>query len=324
MAEAWRFFTTEVRAVRGLSPHFVRVTFTGEDLDRFADNGFDQRIKLILPLADGGFEHLPTHADWYEEWRSLPDHRRNPVRTYTVRAVRPRQKEVDLDMVLHGATGPASRWAVEVSPGAPARLMGPNADFDGVHGGIDFRPPALTANPQAFTPSRRTPDPRALTLDPPDLAAAADTGSTPHLLIAGDETAVPAIASILGCLPPYARGESLIEIPSPDDIQDLTAPPGVPVTWLPRNGNPHGERLITEVRRRFGKSAKPTDIEDVDVDTDTLWEVPEPVTGHFYAWLAGEAGVIKTLRRYLVGECGVDRGSVAFMGYWRLGRPEDI
>jgi NADPH-dependent ferric siderophore reductase len=32
--------------------------------------------------------------------------------------------------------------------------------------------------------------------------------------------------------------------------------------------------------------------------------------------------VIKTLRRHLVAECGVDRGSVAFMGYWRLGRAE--
>ncbi|NTW42518.1 MAG: siderophore-interacting protein, partial [Cellulomonadaceae bacterium] len=41
-----------------------------------------------------------------------------------------------------------------------------------------------------------------------------------------------------------------------------------------------------------------------------------------YAWLAGEAGVIKTLRRHLVTGCGVDRKSVAFMGYWRAGRPE--
>ncbi|MES1170393.1 MAG: SIP domain-containing protein, partial [Leifsonia sp.] len=41
-----------------------------------------------------------------------------------------------------------------------------------------------------------------------------------------------------------------------------------------------------------------------------------------YAWLAGESGVIKTLRRHLVTECGVDRKAVAFMGYWREGRPE--
>lgn len=42
-----------------------------------------------------------------------------------------------------------------------------------------------------------------------------------------------------------------------------------------------------------------------------------------YAWLAGEAGAIKTLRRHLVAERGVDRRAVAFMGYWRLGRAEN-
>ena len=41
-----------------------------------------------------------------------------------------------------------------------------------------------------------------------------------------------------------------------------------------------------------------------------------------YAWLAGEAAVIKTQRRHQVAECGVDRKAVAFMGYWRAGRSE--
>ena len=42
-----------------------------------------------------------------------------------------------------------------------------------------------------------------------------------------------------------------------------------------------------------------------------------------YAWLAGEAGAIKTLRRHLVTDRGVDRRAVAFMGYWRQGRAEN-
>jgi NADPH-dependent ferric siderophore reductase len=45
------------------------------------------------------------------------------------------------------------------------------------------------------------------------------------------------------------------------------------------------------------------------------------VTG-IYAWLAGEAGVIRALRRHLVSERGIDRRTVAFMGYWRIGRAE--
>jgi NADPH-dependent ferric siderophore reductase len=126
VVQAWRFFSAEVCRVEALSPHFVRVTFAGDELGRFADNGFDQRIKLILPLPDSGFAHLPLHEDWYASWRALPDEKRNPVRTYTVRAVRREMRQVDLDMVLHGATGPASRWAAQVSPGMPARLMGPS------------------------------------------------------------------------------------------------------------------------------------------------------------------------------------------------------
>lgn len=32
--------------------------------------------------------------------------------------------------------------------------------------------------------------------------------------------------------------------------------------------------------------------------------------------------MVKTARRLLVSECGVDRKRVAFMGYWRLGQSE--
>ncbi|WP_348525297.1 SIP domain-containing protein [Luteimicrobium album] len=32
--------------------------------------------------------------------------------------------------------------------------------------------------------------------------------------------------------------------------------------------------------------------------------------------------MIRTLRRHLVRDCGIDRKAVAFMGYWRLGRAE--
>jgi len=41
------------------------------------------------------------------------------------------------------------------------------------------------------------------------------------------------------------------------------------------------------------------------------------------AWIAGEAGCIKELRRYLVRDAGLDRHDVAFMGYWRTGKAEN-
>jgi NADPH-dependent ferric siderophore reductase len=293
----WRFFAAEVRAVRRLSPSFVRITFTGDDLDRFADNGYDQRIKLLTPLPATGFADLPTGPDWYTRWRDLPDDRRNPIRTYTVRAVRPDLREVDVDMVLHGSTGPASKFAAEARPGDVAYLMGPNAAFDGPHGGIDFHPPS----------------------------------HTDCILLGGDETAVPAIASILSRLPADARGEALLEVPESGDRLELAAPEGVRVTWLPRDGAPQGDKLIPAVRaatrRILGDTpgTPVTDLEDVDVDHDILWESPEPMTetSRFYAWIAGEAAAIKLIRRHLVAECGVDRKLVAFMGYWRQGKAED-
>ena len=67
--------------------------------------------------------------------------------------------------------------------------------------------------------------------------------------------------------------------------------------------------------------AAPPALPEVDVDADVLWETGDG-TGGFYAWIAGEAAVVRDLRRCLVAEHGVDRRSVAFMGYWRRGRAE--
>jgi NADPH-dependent ferric siderophore reductase len=296
-AHPFRVFAVAVGRLRRLSPSFLRVTFTGSELRDFADNGFDQRIKLILPLADGGLDHLPTGPDWYSLWRDLPADRRNPIRTYTVRAVRREAAEVDVDIVLHGDAGPASRWANRVTAGDRAVLVGPDARFPGPHGGIEFRPPPRTH----------------------------------AMLLAGDETAAPAITAILERLPRDARGEALLEVPATGDAWPVDGPPGMTVRWLPRDGGAPGSRLVPAVeeaasRLLAGEPARPAQqLSDVDVDTEILWEVATGAAagdGGLYAWLAGEAGVIRTLRRHLVTECGVDRRAVAFMGYWRLGRGE--
>ncbi|MFG2103710.1 siderophore-interacting protein [Micromonospora echinaurantiaca] len=290
----WRVFTVEVRAVRRISPSFLRVTFTGPDLDRFADNGYDQRIKLAFPLAGENGVRLPDGEDWYAQWRALPEERRNPIRTYTVRAVRPLLSEVDVDLVLHGDGGPATRWARRARPGDEIAILGPDAGYPGDHGGVEFRPP-----------------------------------STSHLLLAGDETAAPAICAILERLPVDTRGRALLEVPEPADALPVAAPPGVEVAWLPRGHGAHGSRLVPAVAAAAGALLDDTGagadqvIADVDVDRDILWEVPTPAAPvPLYAWLAGEAAVIRTLRRHLVGERGLDRRAVAFMGYWRLGRAD--
>ncbi|MBF4633696.1 siderophore-interacting protein [Agreia pratensis] len=291
-----------VSAIRDLSPSFRRFTLTGDHLNRFADNGFDQRIKLILPLDQHGLDPVPMHDEWYNAWRELPDDRRNPLRTYTVRAVRQSEREIDVDVVVHDVAGPASRWAEEATVGSEIVVLGPNEDHDGPQGGVDFLPP-------------------------------------PHaerILLAGDETAVPAIASILERLDPSARGEALVEVPFDADAVCLPRHPGISVRVLGRNGRAPGALLIPAVTEIAPALLENTDrspageIDDVDIDEGLLWEVPSDQHGGpaqqttpLYAWLAGEASVIKALRRHLVGELGMDRKAVAFMGYWRLGRKEN-
>jgi NADPH-dependent ferric siderophore reductase len=308
MIAPWRLFVVEVRELHRLSPSFLRVTVTGDDLDAFADNGFDQRFKLVLPvggrdpeaeLPGDGLADLPTGPDWYQQWRALPDERRNPIRTYTVRAVRQPVREVDVDIVCHHGTGPAARWAEAARPGDRLGLIGPDAGYQGDHGGVEFRPPAAMAT----------------------------------VLLAGDETAVPAICAILERLPEQARGEALLEVPVPADTLPVDPPPHVRVRWLPRHGAPQGSQLIPAVTaaadRLLSRHPAPPGhpFDDIDVDEQILWEVPEAAgtpagAGELYAWLAGEAAVIRTLRRQLVADRGLDRRSVAFMGYWRLGRAE--
>jgi hypothetical protein len=42
-----------------------------------------------------------------------------------------------------------------------------------------------------------------------------------------------------------------------------------------------------------------------------------------FAWLAGEAGTVRLLRRHLVEERGVPKRAIDFAGYWRRRRTQD-
>ncbi|MGO4300913.1 siderophore-interacting protein [Leifsonia sp. RAF41] len=301
---AYRPYRATVAAVRWLSPHFTRVTFHCDEFEHFGTECLDQRIKLLFPLPDGSFSDLgvddeASHlaGDWYERWRGLPEHRRNPFRTYTVRAVDPEGCRLDVDFVAHGDGGPAARWLISAEAGDQLVVIGPDARSSHRGVGIDWRP-----------------------------------GDAQELLLAGDETAAPAIASILEALPPGCRARAFIEVPSPEDALSLTVPDHATVTWLARGDDAvTGAALIPAVQgwladnprvvSTAGASA-PQNLDDVDVDLDILWESPEDAHAGFYAWIAGESAAVKTLRRLLVREHGIDRSQVAFMGYWRRGRSE--
>ncbi|MFI6760877.1 siderophore-interacting protein [Micromonospora sp. NPDC050417] len=300
-------FAVRVVRVQRLSPTFVRVTVAGDSLAGFAGHGFDQRINLLFPAPGEGPEVLPTGPDWVERWQSVPADRRPPLRTYTVRAFRPERRELDLDFVLHGDVGPASRWAARARSGDPLTVIGPVAGEPGPVTDVAWAPPAYAG----------------------------------RLLLAADEAAVPAASSIVELLGPDVRATVVLEVPEPADVLAFDAPAGVTVIWLARS---RGEALLPVVRELVAELApavvgaglngsgrlpllpvdgSPADGSDQD---DDLWEVPtsdDPDRPDgFYAWLAGEAGAVVAMRRHLVGERGVDRRAVAFMGYWRRGREQ--
>lgn len=297
-------YAVEVRAVRRLSTSFLRITFGGACLADFAPcEPRDLRIKLMIPSPGAPLPELGELSDgWYAAWLALDPAVRGSMRTYTVRALRTAgaATELDVDVVLHldahGRGGPASTWAAQARPGDTLTLLGPSSAAGPTPGGIEWRPPV----PRPGAPVR--------------------------VLLAGDETAVPAVCSVLDGLGEGYVGDVLLEVPCATDVQDVRAPIGVRTTWLARGDRPHGEALAGAVRALLD-AAPPVPapaavaLPDLDVDTDVLWETGDG-TGGFYAWIAGEAAVVRDLRRCLVAEHGVDRRSVAFMGYWRQGRAE--
>jgi len=291
---AYRPYSASVKRVEQLTSHFVRVTFTGAEFATFGTDQLDQRVKIVFPVAGHGLTDFGSDPDWYTAWRALPEAERGPFRTYTVRAVRPAELELDVDFVAHGDGGPAARWLATASAGDEVTIVGPDARSIHSAVGIDWHP-----------------------------------GTATQVLLAGDETATPAICAIIESLAPHITVRAFIEVPGADDTFDL---PGAPeqsqVTWLVRGDDVPLEQAVRDwaaADPRYFASALATaaqELEEIDVDTETLWDSPEESTGEFYAWIAGESAMIKSLRRFLVTETGIDRKRVAFMGYWRLGRSE--
>jgi NADPH-dependent ferric siderophore reductase len=295
----------EVTSVERLSPSFVQVELGGPALAEFGVDGplYDQRIKLVFPNDAGRLPSFEGVDDsWWDTWLQIPESERGHMRTYTVRAVRGAGPDTRLvvDFVLHpeeGSTGPGATWAARANQSDRLIIVAPRKGMK--YGGIEF-----------------------------------DPGTARELLLVADETAVPAVCSILEDLPLRARGVALLEVPESGDVREQSAPPGIDVVWLPRDGAPLGSLLDAEVRRRLGATVEPVRVDEAEVDPD-LWETPTysssgedvdtPVAtvGHdldgLYAWIAGESAVVTSLRRLLVNGLGMDRRQVAFMGYWRRG-----
>lgn len=256
---------TVLRSER-LSAHWIRVTLGGGEIDKFRPMGFDQWFRLFLPIGgDAGLDRVPAKANkmfGYLKFLRIPDGERPVMRNYSVRAYRPATAdagaEIDVDFVLHGS-------AADGTAGPASRWA--ETCRPGEH--VLIIDEGLTFNPQR---------------------------GTDRVVLVGDETALPAIASISAALPADAIGTAIIEVPSDEDALEFPHPSGVEVVWIVR---PSGAAPGALALQTLGRTALP--------------DAP------FHAYAAGEQALASGARKHLVGERGVDKNAVSFCGYWKIG-----
>jgi NADPH-dependent ferric siderophore reductase len=310
--------TAVVRGVERLSPSFVRIRFGGHGFEHLGPEGptLDQRVKLLIPAAG---RPVPTALidpeSWYAGWLALPEADRGHIRTYTARAVEGEgmERELVVDFVLHGpddhgsGAGPAGTWAARAAVGDELGLLAPRRGSERGFGGIEFVP-----------------------------------GAARRIVCVADETAVPALASILESLPPDTTGVAVIEVPDASDFLDVRIPAGIEAHWVARGRHARGEQTLALLRECLRLDTDGRAVSDLpslgraDLDDD-VWETPVYSSSgddvsvasdgggglgpdDTYAWVAGDSDTVKACRRLLVGEGGMPRSQVAFMGYWKHGR----
>ncbi|GAX55911.1 siderophore-interacting protein [Streptomyces olivochromogenes] len=133
-------------------------------------------------------------------------------------------------------------------------------------------------------------DNRAIRFRPP--------ADTDLVVLWADETALPAASAILESLPAGTRVRAWLEVQHAEDVQDLLVTAEAEITWLVRD-------------------------DGAPMAVDAVRAARLPATESPYAWIAGESGCVKEMRRHLVRERGIDRRRVTFVGYWRRGLTEE-
>ncbi|MEO5876821.1 MAG: siderophore-interacting protein, partial [Streptosporangiaceae bacterium] len=119
-----------------------------------------------------------------------------------------------------------------------------------------------------------------------------------HLLV-GDESALPAIAVALERLPADAPARVFLEVEGPQDELLLETPGKAEIVWVHRRGTLPGELLVPAVKNL---------------------EFPP---GTVHAFVHGEAGFVKELRRHLRVERGLSLDQLSISGYWRRGADDE-
>ncbi len=117
-----------------------------------------------------------------------------------------------------------------------------------------------------------------------------------NFLLAGDESAIPAIGILLSALPQSAAVRVILEINDSQAKVELPEHPGADITWHVRSvGAAHGSAMHAAI-------------------------VENPPDRDHHVWAAGEASAVHRLRSYLFDDLGLGRSNATVRGYWKLPR----
>lgn len=99
-----------------LTPHYIKITLTGDEVLKFANTTVGVNNKIFI-APDGINEiHFPK-VDEAGNVLAVDDRLKPFVRTYTHRGINADKKEMYIEFVAHGDEGPASAWAISAKPG---------------------------------------------------------------------------------------------------------------------------------------------------------------------------------------------------------------
>ena len=118
-----------------------------------------------------------------------------------------------------------------------------------------------------------------------------------HHLLIGDESALPAIETILESLPETARASVIAEVADVQEERPLGGKASGEIVWLHRRAdNAANGSAIEAALRRIVPPAPDTRV-----------------------YVACEATAMRRIRQLLIGELGLPRSQVVGRGYWKQG-----
>jgi NADPH-dependent ferric siderophore reductase len=116
-----------------------------------------------------------------------------------------------------------------------------------------------------------------------------------HWWLAADESAIPAVATLLEALPETTTADVHVEVDGPDDEIELAGPPKTTITW-------HHRRARDAFGAELAAAAREAAIPD-----------------GARIWVACEAAAMRDIRRYFIIERGIPAAQLVTRGYWRTG-----